>query len=227
MNRPISSALLVFVAFTTCAVAQNKAERYIEFYDCPRCELSVLNVPAAKYPSNVGYGAHDHNGIVSIQVKVNENGTTIDARAVSGHPFFRPSIEAAALNATFKPRILEGKGVAFTAIIQYQVVSTNRKEILPKPPPIINGMAVSLPKPIYPESAKISCASGYVDVKVHLDEMGNVETVQAINGNELLRQAAQTAAKQARFTGHGHAPRAKSVGRVRYNFPVPAGCPIN
>jgi len=226
MNRTLWSVLLGIVAFTNFAIAQSKVAPYIEFYDCPRCELSVLNVPVAKYPSNVGYGAQDHNGIVAVQVTVDAKGIVIDSRGISGHPFFRRFVEVAALKATFKPRVLEGKGVAFTAVIQYQIVSTNEKEILPKPPPIMNGMAVSLPKPIYPEAAKLSCASGYVDVKVHIDETGNVETAKGINGNKILWPAAETAAKQARFTGHGHAPLAKSVGRVRYNFPVPTGCPV-
>jgi len=63
-------------------------------------------------------------------------------------------------------------------------------------------------------------------VNVDVDEMGNVEKAKAVRGDERLWEAAEIAARIARFTGHGHAPRAKSVGKIRYNFAVPNGCPV-
>lgn len=216
----------IVLSFNVMLFSQTKKPPYIEFYDCPGCEHSLKKASDAVYPSMVGYGPHKYNGLFSVQVLVSEDGTVQKATAVSGHPFFRETVENAAKNVTFKPQLVNGKAATVTAIVQYQVVSTEKAEILPKPPPIINGMAISLPKPIYPDTAKSACANGFVDVQVNVDEFGNVEDAKAIRGDEQLWKAAVTAAMQARFTGHGHAPRAKSVGRVRYNFPIPDGCPV-
>lgn len=221
----VSFALVLL--FNVILLSQTKEPPYIEFYDCPGCEHSIGKASDAVYPSMVGYGPHKYNGLISVQILINEEGTVQKATAVSGHPFFRGIVESAAKGITFNPRLINGKSVQYTAVVQYQVVSTNKGEILPKPPPIINGKAISLPKPIYPDTAKSACASGFVDVQVNVDEFGKVENAKAIRGDEKLWKAAETAAMEARFTSHGHAPRAKSIGRVRYNFPIPEGCPEN
>ena len=65
---------------------------------------------------------------------------------------------------------------------------------------VLNGKATSLPKPVYPPSAKQVNASGTVIVQVVVDEKGNVVTAQAISGHPLLRAAAVAAARQAKFS---------------------------
>lgn len=226
-NRSSFGVLLVVVVLsTTVLFSQSKEPPYIEYFDCPDCEHYIVKATDPVYPSMVGYGPHKYNGLMSVQVKVDETGKAIQANALSGHPFFRSIVEKAARKISFRPQQAEGKSLGFTLVVQYQVISTSEGDILPRPRPIINGRAISLPKPDYPDSAKSSCASGFVDVNVDVDEMGNVEKAKAVRGNELLWEAAELAAKQARFTSHGQAPRAKSVGRIRYNFAVPNGCPV-
>jgi TonB family protein len=93
-----------------------------------------------------------------------------------------------------------------------------------KPPPtqslgVINGRAASLPKPTYPAAAIAVNAQGAVEVQVLIDESGKVISARAINGNPLLRPAAEVAARNARFTPTllSKLP-VKVTGVIIYNF---------
>jgi periplasmic protein TonB len=93
-----------------------------------------------------------------------------------------------------------------------------------KPPAIVsggvlNGKAISLPKPPYPPIAKTARASGTVTVQVTIDENGNVISASAISGHPLLRAAAVAAARQARFTPTKLSGQpVKVTGVINYNF---------
>ena len=63
----------------------------------------------------------------------------------------------------------------------------------------LNSKATSLPKPVYPEEARRIRSSGRVTVRVVVDETGKVISAQAIDGPPPLREAAEAAARQARF----------------------------
>lgn len=65
---------------------------------------------------------------------------------------------------------------------------------------VLNGKAVSLPKPQYPPSARTMRAAGVVTVEVLLDEAGKVISARAVDGSPILRQAAVNAARLARFS---------------------------
>lgn len=84
---------------------------------------------------------------------------------------------------------------------------------------IINGEAVSLPKPPYPEMAKQLKIHGMVSVQVLVDETGRVVSAKAVSGNAFLVREAQKAAFQARFapTLLGDQP-VKVSGVITYNF---------
>ncbi len=64
---------------------------------------------------------------------------------------------------------------------------------------ILNGKAISLPKPPYPPIAKATKAQGTVVVQVLVDENGNVIAAHAVSGHPLLIAAAVAAARQAKF----------------------------
>ncbi|MBA3768204.1 MAG: TonB family protein [Acidobacteria bacterium] len=96
----------------------------------------------------------------------------------------------------------------------------------PTPPPkvlkvsqVLNGRAISLPKPPYPQLAKTAGVSGVVMVQVLIDESGKVLSAQAVSGHLLLRASAAQAARQARFspTVLGDQP-VKVSGVITYNF---------
>jgi TonB family protein len=65
---------------------------------------------------------------------------------------------------------------------------------------VLNGTAISLPTPAYPEAAKRMKSQGVVSVEVVLDENGKVISAEATSGPPLLRDAAVQAAKRARFS---------------------------
>lgn len=84
---------------------------------------------------------------------------------------------------------------------------------------ILNGKAVSKPAPAYPQAAKDSGVSGTVTVQVTIDEEGNVIAAVAISGHALLREAAEAAARQARFSPTQLSGQpVKVTGLVTYNF---------
>ena len=65
---------------------------------------------------------------------------------------------------------------------------------------VLNGRALSLPKPVFPETARRMRVGGVVSVAVTVDESGKVIAARATSGHVLLREAAVSAARQARFT---------------------------
>jgi protein TonB len=98
----------------------------------------------------------------------------------------------------------------------------------PPPPPkvpkqisggVLNGKATSLPKPPYPPAARAVRASGAVSVQVLIDENGNVVSASAVSGHPLLRAAAVSAARGAKFSPTKLSGQAVKVsGVITYNF---------
>jgi TonB family protein len=84
---------------------------------------------------------------------------------------------------------------------------------------VLNGRALSLPKPDYPATARAAGASGVVIVEVTVDESGKVIAARAVSGHPMLRGSALTAARQARFapTKLSGQP-VKVTGTINYNF---------
>jgi protein TonB len=78
---------------------------------------------------------------------------------------------------------------------------------------------VSLPKPIYPMIAKQIKAQGSVNVQILVSESGNVISAHAVNGHPMLINAAEDAAKRARFTPTIlNGVPVKIQGVITYNF---------
>jgi TonB family protein len=87
---------------------------------------------------------------------------------------------------------------------------------------ILNGKALSLPRPAYPVQAKISGISGTVVVRVKINEAGSVFDVSPVCGHPLLRAAAVTAAAGAKFAPtllEGNPVVVSGV--ITYNFVAP------
>ncbi|MBA2620108.1 MAG: energy transducer TonB [Acidobacteria bacterium] len=101
--------------------------------------------------------------------------------------------------------------------------------VVPTPPPaanrpvvnagVLNGRAVSLPKPAYPPIARQMRAAGQVVVQVVVDETGNVTAARATSGNALLRPPAEAAARQSKIAPVKIGDRnVEAVGILLYNF---------
>ncbi len=84
---------------------------------------------------------------------------------------------------------------------------------------VLNGKAISLPKPAYPPIARAAHAAGQVVVQVTIDENGNVISAHALSGHPLLQQAAVQAAHGARFSPTKLSGQpVKVTGTIIYNF---------
>jgi TonB family protein len=84
---------------------------------------------------------------------------------------------------------------------------------------VLNGKALSLPKPAYPSD--LHGVTGEVKVKILIDENGKVESATVFSGveNASLRQAALDAARQATFTPTLlEGKPAKVSGVIEYRF---------
>jgi TonB family protein len=100
-----------------------------------------------------------------------------------------------------------------------KVSAQETKPVEPEKPAVINGKAISLPKPEYPPAAKAVKASGTVSVRVLIDEEGNVIEAKGENGHQLLREASEKSALQAKFTPTLIAgKKVKVSGIITYNF---------
>lgn len=117
-----------------------------------------------------------------------------------------------------------------TGLAQAAPPETKVDEDAPPPPPkkappktisggVLNGKAISLPKPPYPAAAKAIRAAGAVSVQVLIDESGRVVSASAVSGHPLLRAAAVSAAQGARFSPTLLSGQAVKVsGVITYNF---------
>lgn len=84
---------------------------------------------------------------------------------------------------------------------------------------VLQGKAISLPKPTYPPLARQIRLQGTVTVQVLIDESGKVIAAKAVSGHPVLLPDATRAAWQARFspTQLGGQP-VKVSGMITYNF---------
>jgi len=84
---------------------------------------------------------------------------------------------------------------------------------------VVNGKAINLVKPQYSPAAKAVKAGGAVNVQVTIDEKGNVISASAVSGHQLLRSAAEQAARASKFTPTFLTGQAvKVTGVIVYNF---------
>lgn len=87
---------------------------------------------------------------------------------------------------------------------------------------IVNGKAVYLAKPVFPVEAREAGAEGAVRVQITIDEEGNVVAATAVSGHQLLKSAAEDAARRTKFrpTRDAGGNAVKSAGILVYNFVV-------
>lgn len=87
---------------------------------------------------------------------------------------------------------------------------------------VLNGKALTLPAPIYPESARRMHIGGLVEVDVVVDENGKVLSARALSGPAALREVAVQAAYRAHFSPTKLSGQpVKISGKINYNFTIP------
>ena len=118
-------------------------------------------------------------------------------------------------------------GISVLSVICVLILSVGAQKPAPKVVQggVLNGKAMSLPKPAYPDAARAVKASGSVTVKVLIDENGNVISAEATSGHPLLRAAAVNAARSAKFSPTLLSGQPVKVsGVITYNF-IPDASP--
>lgn len=115
-------------------------------------------------------------------------------------------------------------------------LDVNRKSVAvgdaPPPPPkpllrplsggVLNGKALDLPMPNYPDLARRQHITGLVQVEVVVDENGKVISARVLSGPVSLRMVAMQAALRARFSPTKLSGQSVKVsGQINYNFTLP------
>lgn len=97
--------------------------------------------------------------------------------------------------------------------------STNPLRRAPISGGVLNGKALKLAKPRYPQAARDSGASGTVVVQVLIDETGKVISARAIGGHPDLRKVSEDAALESEFSPTRlEGKPVKVTGVIQYNF---------
>jgi TonB family protein len=196
----------------------------------------AVSLPKPEYPENAKNAGVE--GDVRVEVTIDENGSVESAKALKeeegdtdlaaetadARASLREAAERAAMEARFSPTLLSGQPVKVTGIIVYHFSLSGRFENDPKivNGGVLNGKAVSLPRPEYPVGAKNVRAAGTVVVQITVDEYGNVVSATAVSGHDLLRSSAVAAAREARFEPVKLSGQpVKFTGVITYNFVLP------
>ncbi len=112
--------------------------------------------------------------------------------------------------------------VALLILLIWLATSSQTKKITqPIIGGVVNGKALTLPKPEYPEEARKTKLSGVVMVEVLIDEAGKVVSAKTISGleNTTFRIAAEAAAMKATFSPTTLKEQPVKVsGVINYNF---------
>jgi TonB family protein len=180
----------------------------------------------------------DEDGNVTSADNVNGPGTVCPSVTRTDVVAMRDAAKEAALLAKFSPATKRGKPQKSTLWLNFTypgkkeesnfsagpvvaVKGETDKSQLPKQinGGVVNGKALSLPKPPYPAAAHAVRASGAVSIQVLIDESGEVFSAQAVSGHPLLRAAAAIAACSAKFTPTTlQGNLVKVSGVITYNF---------
>jgi TonB family protein len=186
------------------------------------------------------------DGSILLYVTIVETGSVTKARVLTGPAWpcgkepkkeleeVRDEVRQMVLRSRFSPAIRDGKPRKVDAEMNFLLGEKLQREETrrqaeaemaadpskrPKRVGVLNGKALSLPKPVYPASARGSAVSGTVSVEVLIDEQGNVFRAQPIKGPPFLHESAREAACEAKFSPTILDQRAIRVsGVITYNF---------
>jgi TonB family protein len=155
--------------------------------------------------------------------KSKPDGSTEEGELQPADPILVEAARSAALLARFSPTRLSGVPVKVSGVITYNFVSEGPVALKMAPKSeVLNGKAILLPNPEYPPAAKAVKATGVVMVQVTVDENGDVISAAAVSGHPLLRSAAMSAAREAKFEPtYVNGSAVNVTGHLTYNFALP------
>jgi len=185
---------------------------------------SEISVPEPEYPEaarNQGI-----SGSITVAIIVSRGGKVVSARTSAGPELLRNAAKAAARKALFTsqqgtqrsgsityyfgkmssglvPEISiphPGKRTETPEIVQYPLVNGE-----------IKGSEIIVPEAEYPAAAKRRWLSGLITVAVTVSSEGKVIAARSSKGSQLLRSAAESAARKALFKPQPGPPRSGTI----------------
>jgi TonB family protein len=195
------------------------------FYYLDAAMTKMLQPPASSAPSPAANAAPSPAAVTTNTAKPPATNPVNDSKAVNGIPA-KASLDKLS-NGSVQPINMDMRALDND---KNRTVSVEGSEPPPAPRPllkpvsggVLNGKALALPPPIYPEVARRMRTFGKVEVDVIVDENGKVISATAISGPSLLRDVAVEAALKARFSPTKLSGQpVKIAGRINYNFTLP------
>jgi TonB family protein len=180
---------------------------------------------SASAPANNLAGANLESKTAAVVPKspVNSNNSNSSQKTSPSLPGSMPNA-ADKLNGSQSVELASGR---INSSVLVPVVKLDSEPPPPPPRPILkpvsggvlNGIAMSLPAPNYPESARRLRIAGIVSVDVVVDETGKVISAEATSGPAGLREVAKQAALRARFSPTRLSGQpVKVAGLINYKF---------
>jgi protein TonB len=80
----------------------------------------MISRPTPRYPPEAKEARVQ--GLVTVKILVGEDGSVLDAEAVSGHPLLAPAAVGAARMARYSPTLVSGKPVRVAGVLTYNFV---------------------------------------------------------------------------------------------------------
>ncbi|MDM7923293.1 MAG: energy transducer TonB [Pyrinomonadaceae bacterium] len=185
-------------------------------------EPLIISAPVYEPPAEAIAAGID--GTILVYTKVNERGEVTETKVLGGPQWpcegrtsmnlindVRKGAESAVQLAKFKPATKAGHAVESVTGVRiwfgqaYEELKKKRAAEGKPEPAVINGgvvdgRALSLPKPAYPVLARANRAQGTLKVSILIDENGKVIAAGTENGHPLLHESARDAACKARFS---------------------------
>jgi TonB family protein len=166
-----------------------------------------------------------NNSTSPTPAKAADNSTAKKSTQQSTAPLLQVTHRSITLNGPANLPVAEMRNVSFGS--NPKVAFDNAPTPPAKPARIVtggvlNGNAITLPAPLYPETARRMRSSGVVEVEVVIDENGKVVSANAVSGPAVFRDNAVQAALRAKFTPSKLSGQpVKVTGKIVYNFRMP------
>ena len=201
----------------------------------------AVSLPIPTYPAEAK--AAGVEGTVYVDLEISETGSVVSAVAQTqtvkrkekvcdafvevdvepADPILRAEAEKAALAARFSPTLLNGTPVKVRGQVVYRFVVSDVVSGKPgcesdEASKAFKSQALDVPTPTYPAAARAVRAQGWVSVRVVVNTDGDVVSAEAVSGHPLLRDAAVSAARSAKFQTQA----GQIAGVLTYNFVLPA-----
>jgi hypothetical protein len=201
------------------------------FAQAPAKAFKTIASPNPVFPAEAKSNIYGDS--VKVAVDVNKDGKVTATRAFGPltpcSNLKDPAVETiqkaardAARKTVFEPIIENGKPVEKAFMITYRLprqasVPENEKQTIVGG--VVNGKAISLPKPSYPRAARANRVGGTIQVQILIEENGRVMSAGPVSGHPDLIEGGIEAACGSRFSPTllaGHA--VKVMGIIVYNF---------